>query len=125
MKDEQRRSWTHWFEIPASDYDRAKTFYETIYDMDIDSIDMGSHKMGIIPHNEVGCAIISGEGYEPGPNGPVVYLDANPDLDDVLNQIENAGGEIIKPKKAISEEHGFMAIFLDSEGNRMAFHSMK
>ncbi len=52
-------------------------------------------------------------------------MDANPDLDIILNRIENAGGEIIKPKKAISEEHGFMATFLDSEGNRMALHSMK
>jgi predicted enzyme related to lactoylglutathione lyase len=82
--------------------------------------------LGIIPHNDVGCAIISGEGYKPpGPNGPIVYMDANPDLDIILNRIENAGRKIIKPKKAISEDHRFMATFLDSEGNRMALHSLK
>ena len=123
----KNRSWAHWFEIPASNYDQAKTFYEAIYKMDIETVEMGPYKMGIIPHNDVGCAIISGEGYEPppGPNGSIVYMDANPDLDIILNRIENAGRKIIKPKKAISEEHGFMATFLDSEGNRMALHSMK
>ena len=122
----KNRSWTHWFEIPASNYDRAKRFYETIYQMDIETVEMGPYKMGIIPHNDVGCAIISGEGYKPpGPNGPIVYMDANPDLDIILNRIENAGGKIIKPKKAVSEDHEFMATFLDSEGNRMALHSLK
>lgn len=125
MHKGKNRSWTHWFEIPASNYDRAKTFYETIYQMDIETVEMGLYKMGIIPHNDVGCAIISGESYEPGPNGPIVYMDANPDLDIILNRIENAGGKIIKPKKAISEDHRFMATFLDSEGNRMALHSLK
>lgn len=52
-------------------------------------------------------------------------MDANPDLDIILNRIENAGRKIIKPKKAISKDHEFMATFLDSEGNRMALHSMK
>ena len=60
-----------------------------------------------------------------GPNGPIVYMDANPDLDIILNRIENAGGKIIKPKKAISEDHEFLTTFLDSEGNRMALHPMK
>jgi|TARA_B110000495_G_scaffold66917_1_gene57083 predicted enzyme related to lactoylglutathione lyase len=52
-------------------------------------------------------------------------MDANPDLDIILNRIENAGGKIIKPKKAISEDHEFLTTFLDSEGNRMALHPMK
>ncbi|MGY8787674.1 MAG: VOC family protein [Fidelibacterota bacterium] len=42
-----------------------------------------------------------------------------------MNRIENAGRKIIKPKKAISEDDRFMATFLDSEGNRMALHSLK
>ena len=64
MHKGKNRSWTHWFEIPASNYDWAKRFYETIYQMDIETVEMGPYKMGIIPHNDVGCAIISGEGYE-------------------------------------------------------------
>mgnify|MGYP003962131299 FL=1 len=67
MHKGKNRSWTHWFEIPASNYDRAKRFYETIYQMDIETVEMGPYKMGIIPHNDVGCAIISGEGYDDAP----------------------------------------------------------
>ena len=121
--DSDKRSWTHWFEIPASDFDRAKNFYEAIFKMEVQATDFGGFKMGIFPHNEVGCAICHGEGYTPGTEGATVYLDASPDLEAVLSQVENAGGKILQGKKQISPEHGFMALFIDSEGNKMALHS--
>lgn len=122
---EEKRSWTQWVEIPAADFDRAKGFYEEIYDMTIHINDFGSFKMGIFPHSDVGAAICWGEGYDAGTSGPVVYLDANPDLTVILGKIENAGGKIIQEKKQISPEHGFMALFLDSEGNKLALLSEK
>ncbi len=125
MNDTTHRNWTHWFEIPVSDFDRAKTFYETIYKIEIEVMDFGPFKMGIFPHHNVGCAICYGERYTPGNQGSVVYLDANPDLNEILNRIENAGGQILQVKKQISDAHGFMGLFIDSEGNRMALHSME
>ena len=80
--------------------------------------------MGNFPHSGTGGAICFGEHYTPGPAGVVIYLDANPNLDKVLNKVESAGGEVLQTKKPISEEHGFMALFLDSEGNRIALNSM-
>jgi predicted enzyme related to lactoylglutathione lyase len=124
MSGEIHRNWTHWFEIPVNDFDRAKKFYETIYDKKIDSFDAGPLKMGILPHSGVGCAICFGEHYTPGPTGVVVYLDANPNLDDVLSKVKSAGGKVLQTKKQISEEHEFMALFLDSEGNRIALNSI-
>jgi len=59
----------------------------------------------------------------PGDAGPVVYLNANPDLNLAQDRIEKAGGKVIMPKKQISPEHGFMALFMASEGNRLALHS--
>jgi predicted enzyme related to lactoylglutathione lyase len=117
------KAWTTWFEIPAANFDRAKEFYESIFRTSIQAIDFGSFRMGIFPHKNVGCAICFGEGYRPSDAGTVVYMNANPDLQIVQDRIEAAGGKIIQSKKQISPEHGFMALFLDSEGNRLALHS--
>lgn len=125
LPEGNKRVWTEWFEIPANDFERAKKFYEAIFEMEIEALDFGGLQMGIFPHQEVGCAICSGEWYKAGPQGPVVYLNANPDLEIVLKRVEKAGGKIIQNKKEISPEYGFMALFLDSEGNRLGLHSTK
>ena len=117
------KNWINWFEIPAAEFDRAKKFYETIFSVELHVMDLGPLKMGVFPHNEVGGSICAGEMYEPGPAGPTLYMNANPDLNTVLEKVEGAGGKIIQAKKQISPEHGFMALFLDSEGNRIALHS--
>jgi len=121
---EKTKSWTHWFEIPVTDYDRAKSFYEQIFDTSIYTEDFGPFRMGIFPHKDVGCALCRGDGYEPSNTGTLVYMDASPDLNEALNRIEEAGGKVIHDKKQISEDHGFMAVFVDTEGNRLALHSM-
>ncbi len=118
-----KKNWTNWFEIPVEDFERAKKFYEQIFDMEIHALDFGGFKMGIFPHEGCGCAICQGEWYQAGNSGTVVYLTANPDLSEVLQRIEGAGGKILQPKKQISEEHGFMALFEDCEGNRLGLHS--
>jgi len=56
--------------------------------------------------------------------GTLVYLNANPDVQIVLDRIEAAGGKIALPKTEISPEHGHMAVFIDTEGNRVALHSV-
>ncbi len=122
-KETKSIAWTTWFEIPVDDFDRAKSFYETIFQTSIDAIDFGPFKMGLFPHKKVGCAICKGDGYKTGDAGTVVYMNANPDLQHVQDRIEAAGGKIIQAKKQISPEHGFMALFIDSEGNRLALHS--
>ncbi len=121
--ESDKKAWTSWFEIPVSDFERGKKFYESIFQMEIQTNDFGSFKMGIFPHREVGCAICYGQWYIPGNQGCIVYLKSNPDLRGVLSHIEEAGGKIIQPKKIISPDHGYMALFTDSEGNTIALHS--
>jgi uncharacterized protein len=122
----KEKSWTHWFEIPVSDFERAKIFYETIFETDIQVEDFGSLKMGIFPHKEVGCSLCyHPDFYQPGQQGTLVYMDANPDLQDVQNRIEKAGGKVLISKRQISEEHGYMCVFIDTEGNKVALHSME
>jgi predicted enzyme related to lactoylglutathione lyase len=58
MAEAINRSWTHWFEIPVSNFERAKTFYETIYNMKIDSFEAGALKMGIFPHSGAGGEVL-------------------------------------------------------------------
>jgi predicted enzyme related to lactoylglutathione lyase len=61
--------------------------------------------------------------YHPGYQGPLVYLNGNPDLQIVLDRIPRFGGKVLVPKTQISEQYGYMAVFEDTEGNRLALHS--
>jgi hypothetical protein len=119
-----------WFEIPSTDIERAQTFYETIFDIKMVKMDVPGLKMRAFPLDNpmegVGGTIVQTEGYHipSATDGPLIYLDANPDVNNVLNRVEAAGGKVIVPKQEISEEYGFMGVFLDTEGNRIALHSV-
>lgn len=116
--------WTTWFEIPATDLARAKKFYDAVFRMEITVMDFGGLKMGLFPQGEVGAALCQHESYIPSATqGPLIYLNGNPDLQTVLDRVEPAGGRIIRAKTQVSPEYGYMAIFVDTEGNRMALHS--
>jgi hypothetical protein len=118
----------NWFEIPAKNFDRACAFYSSVLDGQIHIMDTPTNlKYGFLPGGTtdgVGGAIVKGSGYEPTDKGSVVYLNGGDDLSVPLNRVEKAGGKIIMPKTSIGE-NGFMAHFIDSEGNRVALHSMK
>ena len=118
-----------WFEIPSTDINRAQKFYETIFDIKMTAMDMPQLQMRMFPTEsriDVGGAITyQPDYYKPaGEAGVVVYLNANPNVQIVLDRIEGAGGKIIIPKTEISPDHGHMAVFMDSEGNRIALHSV-
>lgn len=118
----------NWFEIPVSDMERAVKFYTEV--MGYDSMyqtNMGGYDMAFFPMEGegVGGALVKGEGCIPNANGSVIYLNANPDLAIPLSKIEAAGGKVIMPRTLITEEIGYMATFIDSEGNKVAFHSNK
>ncbi len=118
-----------WFEIPSTDLDRAAKFYETIFDTSLVPLDMPNIKMRMFPLEDmmtgVGGAIVnSGDFHIPSKtDGPLIYLNANPDVQNVLDKIEAAGGKVIVPKTGIGE-YGFMGVFIDTEGNRIAVHSV-
>ncbi len=116
----------NWFEIPAADYDRAHRFYSTLMAQELATNEMMGTKMGFFPHGEreVGGAICFGEGYEPSASGATVYLNAGDDLSEMLGRVDGAGGKVVLPKTQVSEEVGFIAMFMDSEGNKVALHSM-
>ncbi|KYP15766.1 VOC family protein [Flavihumibacter sp. CACIAM 22H1] len=117
-----------WFEIPTTDLERAQKFYETILAIKMVKLDMPNLSMRMFPvedFNYIGGALVyAPDFYQPQASGTLVYLNANPDVQVVLDRVEEAGGSILIPKTEISPEHGFMAVILDTEGNRIALHSV-
>ena len=125
-RKEKLNHYVAWFEIPAYDIDRAVGFYNHVYDVTLQIQDNSGYKMAVFPADKgIGGAIVMGEGSIPSDKGALVYLNGGKDLDVYLNRVPEAGGRIILKKTFISKEHGYFALFIDSEGNKMAFHSKK
>ena len=115
-----------WFEIATTDIQRAQRFYEEIFAIKMRPMDLGDLKMVLFPQERGGGALVQhATFYKPSADGALLYLCADPDLDIVMARVAEAGGTVVVPKRRISPEYGYMGVFTDSEGNRMALHSMK
>ncbi len=118
----------NWFEIPANNFERACEFYAKVTGNELQKMPTGEMPMEMaFFHHEgegsVGGAVVKGDGFVPSAEGSTIYLNAGADLTDSLSRVEEAGGQIVMPKTAIGE-NGFIAQFMDTEGNRVALHSM-
>jgi len=115
----------NWFELYVTDLARAKKFYENILQTQMQEVNAGTTPMAIFPYeNEqgVGGSLTMMEVVPPGAGGTIIYLNVEGDLDGVISRIPAAGGMILRPRLAIGE-HGFIAVFKDSEGNVVGLHS--
>jgi uncharacterized protein len=118
-----------WFEIPVTNMDRAVRFYERLFDFALERHTMGPLDMAWFPVvdgtvGSMGSLVHAPEYYAPSDKGTLVYFTAfSGDLDNELSRVEPAGGKILQKKTLITEEIGYMALVLDSEGNRIALHS--
>ncbi len=118
-----------WFEIPASDLGRAQAFYEKIFGIQMMPMDLPNIRMRLFPVDDpasgIGGAVVDSGGFHKpsATEGPLVYLNANPDVQLILDRVAAAGGQVLVPKTHISEDIGYMGVFLDTEGNRIAVHS--
>ena len=119
-----------WFEIPVRDFNRAKGFYEEVLQIEMHHMEMkesNSH-WGIFPFDHesggIGGGIVKGPGYEVSQKGVLLYLNGGDDLSSPLSRVEKAGGKIILGKTSLGG-NGFMAQFIDTEGNKIALHSRK
>ena len=118
-----------WFEIPTVDIERAQKFYETIFDTTLVPLDLQNIKMRMFPIEDQmtgigGALVYNKDFYKPSSvEGPLIYLNGNPDVQKILDKIGAAGGKILVPKTQISPEYGHMAVFIDTEENRIALHS--
>ena len=115
-----------WVDIPVTDLARAIAFYSAVTGQQVDRIDHPGFNFGLFKHegNAVGgCLVEPEEGVAPSLTGPLVYIDANGRLDAAIAAAEAHGGRVLKARHSIAP-NGFRAIVTDSEGNRIALHSM-
>lgn len=123
------RNTMYWVEIPAANFERAKKFYETIFDITMNLVPIPRGRYAIFPLEMgamgAGGAIVQGEGYEPCATGAIIYMDREEDLAIPLSKVEAAGGNILMPKSKNGEnaEFGYIAHIMDTEGNRIGLHS--
>lgn len=118
------KNFITWFEIPAYNHYRSVAFYNYIYGIDITSVEINGLAMGFFPaESGIGGAIVTGPGCVPSEVGPLVYLNGGDDLNTVLLKVNEAGGRVVMEKTYISDSAGYFALFIDSEGNRLALHS--
>lgn len=120
-----------WFEIPVEDIQRAQKFYETILDIKLETVKGNpAEETLFFPRKPdtimatsgiLSGALVKSERMKPGQDGPLIYLNASPSIQNVLDKVEAAGGKIVAPVTKISA--GLIAVFIDSEGNKLALHA--
>ncbi|WP_057939848.1 VOC family protein [Algoriphagus resistens] len=111
-----------WFEIPVTNMDRAIDFYQQVFDCELQKIDLGDFQLTRFP-GVGGSLVLHKDFYQPSNTaGPLLYFSSD-DVSIELAKVEAAGGIVQLPKRKISSEFGYMGVFLDSEGNRIALHS--
>jgi predicted enzyme related to lactoylglutathione lyase len=114
----------NWFELPAQDLARARTFYETVLRISLRPEVFAGMDMALFPFERgrgVGGALVKDARFRPSPDGAVVYLGAGGSLDGCLARVEQAGGRVLMPRTDIGAP-GFIALIVDTEGNRVGLH---
>ena len=118
-----------WFEIPVTETKRAKEFYETILGIEMVGGTDSSEEAVFFPYDPNVVQVTSGRitgvlsktaRNSPSAKGTLVYINASPKIQTVLDKVEQAGGKVIVPKTKIPA--GFIAVIIDSEGNKIGFH---
>ena len=127
---ELARNIVGWIEIPVAEMNRAIKFYETVFDYKLERHEMGELDMAWFQFAKLsgapGSLVYHKEFYNPSMDGTLVYFTCmSGDLSNELAKVESAGGKVLMPKKLITEEIGYMALCVDTEGNRIALHSRK
>ena len=124
-KQQQRQSRVVWFELPASDFDRAARFYEQIFEVTLKKEHMGPQQLGVFPYEApgIGGCIMAGPNLAPSKDGAIVYLNADPALSAIVDRVAAAGGKVLLPRVELPEGMGVFAHIMDSEGNRVGLHA--
>ncbi len=118
------KNFVSWFEIPAYNHFRSMAFYNYIYGIEMTYVELNGFAMAFFPaETGIGGAIVTGPGCVPSEVGPLIYLNGGEDLNNVLSRINEAGGRVVMPKTFLGGNAGYFALFIDSEGNRLALHS--
>lgn len=111
-----------WFDVPVADLDRATAFYAAVLAIRVTKQAAGDFKFSVLDHQEGngGCLVLNPA--EVGKIGVMIYLNADGRIREAVQEVDRLGGEVLQDVHPIGP-HGFRAVVLDSEGNRIALHS--
>lgn len=112
-----------WIDIPVADLDRAAKFYAAVLGVPIHAEEFSGFKFCVIDHRDGngGCLVVKPEEMS-STGGILVYLNVDGRIRDAVAEAESHLGKIVQPIHSIGP-HGFRAVAVDSEGNRIALHS--
>jgi predicted enzyme related to lactoylglutathione lyase len=113
-----------WFEIPTVDFERARRFYETIFEAPLKVVEDIQGRVAVFPHERPGVGGALEEGGKPSSHGTLIYLNADGHFDRTLALVESAGGRIETPKTPLPPGMGWIARIVDTEGNRVGLHTI-
>jgi uncharacterized protein len=113
-----------WCEIYVQDMDRAKQFYESVFQMKLEKLESPGMAMWAFPMSmdAVGAsgALVKMDGVPSGGSGMIPYFHCA-EVAVELARVITAGGQIRTPKESIGQ-YGFMALIIDTEGNTIGLH---
>jgi uncharacterized protein len=117
-----------WFDIPVVDMARAMKFYKQVFGFEFQKMEMPGMEYQVFPYIEKaigsGGALVKSPQLKPSKDGAMLYFTAfSGDAAIELGKVSKAGGKVLMPKTLIKEDIGYMGVFLDTEGNRIAVHS--
>jgi predicted enzyme related to lactoylglutathione lyase len=111
----------NWFEIPATDLERAARFWEKVLATELKRESFLGTPHAIFGKDPSRGAVVQDEKLRPAGTGTRIYLDA-PDLDGALGRVKAAGGEVVLGRTAIGPA-GFIGLVKDTEGNVIGLHA--
>lgn len=116
-----------WFDLNVANLDRAKKFYETVFNLELTDAPIKWGKQSFFPFSQenpnISGALVEKTDFVPSSNNTVIYFETEDNIAEE-QRIEKAGGKVVQPKMSIGE-FGFISIFIDTEGNTVGLHSRK
>ena len=112
-----------WFDIPVADLDRAAAFYRAVLNVNVQKEQYDNFSFCILEHHDGnGGCLVPKAGEVSASAGILLYMNVDGRIRDAVVQTLKHGGKVLEPAHSIGP-HGFRAVVLDSEGNRIALHS--
>jgi predicted enzyme related to lactoylglutathione lyase len=112
-----------WFDIPVADLDRAAAFYRGVLGIKVEKSQFDNFSFCVLQHDEGnGGCLVPNASEVASHAGVLLYMNVDGRMREAVARVPALGGKVVEPAHAIGP-HGYRAVVLDSEGNRIALHS--